>query len=133
MTLDLFVYGSLLFADVFRGVTALEARCEPAVLSGFARYRVRDATYPAIVPEEGASTEGGVYRALPPHAMRALDHFEGEMYSRERVTVVRPDGAPWSVETYVCVEAARHLLESEPWHPDAFTAAARAALGGDPD
>lgn len=130
---DLFVYGSLLFADVFRGVTHLQLDCEPALLAGFARYRVRGASYPAIVPEPGAETAGGVYRDLPAEAMEALDRFETAMYERRRVRVTLSDGRPRIVEAYVCTPAARHLLEPTPWNPDEFDAAARAALGGDPE
>jgi len=129
MGTDLFVYGSLLFDDVFRAVTGRAAPRAPAVLEGYARYCVRGATYPAIVPEAGARTEGAVYAALDARAVRALDRFEGEMYVREQVEVSRPDGAPWSVETYVFAEHLRDLLAPELWHPDEHGPAARAALG----
>ncbi len=131
MATDLFVYGSLLFEDVFRAVTGRGAAHEPAVLVGYARYRIRDATYPAIVPEPGESTEGVVYRALDHRAISALDRFEGDMYTRERVEVRRADGTAWAVETYVFVDALRGLLEPEPWHPEVHGPAARAELGGD--
>ncbi len=133
MGTDLFVYGSLLFDDVFRAVTGTSAPHEPAVLEGFARYRVRDATYPAIVREAAARTEGVVYANLDARAIAALDRFEGDMYTRERVEVVRADGTRWSIETYVFADHLHHLLEPHPWHPDEHGPAARAELGGGAD
>lgn len=130
MPTDLFVYGSLLFEEVFQAVTGVSPPHTPAVLEGFARYRVRDATYPAIVPEAGARTEGAVYEELDAEAMRALDRFEGDMYTREHVEVRRADGTTATVETYVFVASLRHLLTPEPWHPDVHGAAARKELGG---
>ena len=133
MPTDLFVYGSLLFDDVFRAVTGRSAPHAPAVLEGYARYRIRDATYPAIVAEPGARTEGVVYAGLDAQAVLALDRFEGEMYTRERVTVRATDGRARAVETYVFVDELHHLLAPEPWHPDVHGPAARAELGGGDD
>ena len=95
----------------------------------YARYRVRDATYPAIVPEPGAETEGVVYEGLDAQAMSELDRFEGDMYTRERVAVRRPDGRMRLVETYVFAAHLHHLLEPEHWHPDEHGRAARAEFG----
>ncbi len=132
MAHDLFVYGALLFDDVFAAVTGAPARRVPATLDGFARYRIRGATYPAMVREPGAHTEGAIYLGLDGEAMGALDRFEGEMYVREVVEVRLEDASLQSVETYVFLESLRDLLDAELWLPDVHGPAARAELGRGP-
>lgn len=123
---NVFVYGSLLFDDVFTTVTGIHASSEPATLRGFARYRVSEATYPAITREAGASTLGALIRGLDASAMAALDRFEGDMYIRERVHVVTELGVTVEAHTYVIVDDAAHLLEDAAWDPDEAGPAARA-------
>lgn len=133
MATDLFVYGSLLFDDVFRAVTGRSAVCEPAVLPDHARYRVRGASYPAVVPETGAETNGVVYAALDADTMAALDRFEGDMYTRERVVVRLAAGQQRHVETYVFASHLHDLLERLPWDPAVEGRAARIEFGLGPD
>ncbi len=133
MTTDLFVYGSLLFDDVFRAVTGRSADHEPAVLADHARYRVRGASYPAVVPEPGAETEGVVYARLDDDTMAALDRFEGDMYTRERVAVRLPSGQQKQVDTYVFAAHLHDLLERLPWDPAVQGRAARIEFGLGPE
>jgi gamma-glutamylcyclotransferase (GGCT)/AIG2-like uncharacterized protein YtfP len=117
----LFCYGSLEFAEVMRAVTARSFAGEPAALDGFARYRVRDADYPGLVPEPGARTEGTLYRELDPDSLAALDRFEGALYARHTLDVERlRDGSRAAAQVYVVRDAERHTLSREPWDKAAF-------------
>ena len=122
----LFCYGSLEFAEVMREVTGRSFAGEPATLDGFARYRVRDADYPGLVPESGARTVGTLFRALDAVALAALDRFEGALYERKTLDVRRRGGNA-AAQVYVVRESHRHTLSSEPWDKRAF---ARDRLAG---
>ena len=127
----LFCYGSLEFAEVMRAVTGRSFAGEPAALDGFARYRVRDADYPGLVAEPGAQTPGTLYRALDPDALAALDRFEGALYARRALEVVRlRDGSRAQAFVYVVRDAHRHSLTDEPWDRDGFAREGLAAFLG---
>ncbi len=116
----LFCYGSLEFASVMRAVTGRVFAGEPATLAGFARYRVRDADHPGLVPEAGARTEGTLFRALDAAALEVLDRFEGALYERRQLEVRPRDGGFAAAQVYVVREAHRHTLTSEPWDKQGF-------------
>jgi hypothetical protein len=119
-TTSFFAYGSLLVPRVMRGVTGKSFPDEPAVLPGYARYRIAGESFPGIVEEPGARTEGTLYRSVDPGAMALLDRFEDEFYVRKRVAVLDRGGATVFAETYVIPEERRSLLSSRPWDREAF-------------
>ncbi len=116
----LFCYGSLEFANVMRAVTGRTFAGEPAALDGFARYRVRAADYPGLVPESGASTDGTLWRGLDAGALAVLDRFEGALYERLCVDVRVRDGRSVGAHAYVVRESNRSSLSHEPWDKRAF-------------
>ena len=116
----LFCYGSLEFAEVMRAVTGREFTSEPAALDGFARYRVRDASYPGLVPESGARTEGTLFRGLDAAALAALDRFEGALYARHTLEVRLCDAGREAAQVYVVRPARRDALLREPWDKARF-------------
>lgn len=116
----LFCYGSLEFEKVMQAVTGRSFAGEPATLDDHARYRVRDADYPGLVPEPGASTEGTLFRDLDADTFATLDRFEGPLYER-RALLVRVRAGGWrTAQVYVVREAQRHALTREPWDSQAF-------------
>lgn len=116
----LFCYGSLELAEVMREVTGRTFEGELAELDGFARYRVRDADYPGLLPEPGARTKGTLYRAVDDAALAALDRFEGPLYERRLLEVRAADGERRHAHVYVVREAQRGSLTREPWDERAF-------------
>jgi gamma-glutamylcyclotransferase (GGCT)/AIG2-like uncharacterized protein YtfP len=117
---NLFCYGSLQFDEVMRAVTGREFAGEPAELDGFARYRFRDATYPGLAPEAGASTEGTLFRGLDGAALEALDRFEGARYERVAVEVRTRGGGSAAAQVYVVCAAQRDSLSREAWDKTHF-------------
>ena len=118
--MDVFTYGSLQFPSVLGAVIGRVPASEPAVLEGFARFRVRDATYPGIVAAAGARTEGTVWRGLDAAALDALDRFEGALYERRLLPVRTRAGATLQAHVYVVADARRDVLGPDPWDPAAF-------------
>jgi len=115
-----FAYGSLAAVEVMQ---ALLGRCppaSPAVLEGFARYRLRNQAYPGIVPEPGGSTDGVLYQGLDAASLLALDRFEGALYRREHVEVQSQSSGRIEAHVYVVAPEYRHVLSSEPWSLEIF-------------
>lgn len=118
----LFAYGTLMFPPIFTAVTGREGAMRPAVLAGYARLRVRDTPYPALVAAAAASTEGLLSAPLDLATWQRLDEFEGSFYDRITVSVALADGRTAAAQTYVATARGRHRLSTSAWLPDAFAA-----------
>ena len=118
MDLNVFTYGTLMHPQVMRAVTAQKYPRQPAVLTGFARYRLRGEVYPGLTPVEGAATAGILYRGLARGAIRKLDAFEGSLYHRTPVTVRLVSGDWVDAVTYVIVPSSRYRLSEQDWTLD---------------
>lgn len=95
---------------------------EKAVLAGYGRYLIKNEVFPAIVAEQGASTEGLLYRGLDRKSLDQLDAFEGKLYCRKKVAVTLADGSKAHCHTYVINGRCRHLLSDRAWDADLFRA-----------
>ncbi|MDJ0892035.1 MAG: gamma-glutamylcyclotransferase family protein [Gammaproteobacteria bacterium] len=118
MDLNVFTYGTLMDPQVMRAVTARKFPRQPAVLPGFARYRIRGEVYPGLAPVEGAATTGILYRGLARGAIRKLDAFEGSLYQRIPVAVRLSSGERVDALTYVVVPSSRYRLSEQDWTLD---------------
>ena len=121
----LFTYGTLMSPDIMHAVAGCRRDGEPALLSGFRRYAVKGADYPAIIESPEAEISGRLYRNLPSFAWQRLDRFEGNMYARLTRAVLAEDGSEILAEVYVLKPAYRHCLTADDWDFDRFTATAR--------
>ena len=116
-----FAYGTLALSPVLEALVGRPIAGAPASLEGWARYRVRGALYPALVPESGARTEGSLYPALSPDELVLVDRFEGSLYER-RCLEVRSGSAVRSAQVYVVSPGAEAALSNEPWDVAEFAA-----------
>ena len=103
-----------------RAITGQVHVLQRAVLSGYARYRVKGEIYPGLVLEQDAETPGILYQGLVRREVRKLDAFEGSLYQRTRVAVRLETGDWVKAQTYVIVPSCRHRLSDQPWSMDAF-------------
>ena len=117
--MDLFAYGSLMVAEVMRGVCGHAGGSTPAVLHGYRRRRLVHEVYPAILLDSAEYVEGVVYQGLSDRELAALDAFEGVTYRRTWVEV-RVGRVSRAVETYVLAPGCEHLLGEEDWSLQAF-------------
>jgi len=101
--------------DIMTLVCGLAVRGEAATLLDHARHPVRDEDYPGMVPDLGQQVGGVLYRDLPATALCRLDDFEGEMYTRQRVSVLLESGELQSAWTYVFRPAYEGLLQPGDW------------------
>ncbi len=114
--MDLFTYGTLMVPEIMRHVAGCDLQGVAVTVEGYVRYGVRGEQYPGVIGSADERVEGILYRDVPTEAMRRLDLFEGEMYHRETVRVVRKsDGVAMAAEVYVFKPAYAHLLTGDPW------------------
>lgn len=121
MSHRVFAYGTLKWREIARAVTGQEQLATvPAMLEGYARYSVKRAPYPGIVPQSGGQVRGVVYTGVDSAALTRIDEFEGDLYRRESVTVATDGGRQLEVYAYIVRRRYRSRLTGTPWDEDAF-------------
>jgi gamma-glutamylcyclotransferase (GGCT)/AIG2-like uncharacterized protein YtfP len=116
----LFAYGSLQLPEVFAAVTGQKEIGQPARIEGYARYRLKDLSYPGLVAECGACTHGILYSDLDPDVWVRLDRFEDVFYRRETLKVSARQLGAVSAEVYVVPSAELGLIDRRPWSLEEF-------------
>nr|CAG8469553.1 6919_t:CDS:2 [Entrophospora candida]CAG8535048.1 13214_t:CDS:2 [Entrophospora candida] len=104
--------------DLNSGVTA--------ILKGYKRLKVKDASYPAIIKTDNDidTVEGILMRGFSDKDFDKLDKFEDEDYDRINVDVYvagegRDSKEPIKAQTYIWI-ASNDLLEDKDWSPEYF-------------
>lgn len=120
MTGRLFAYGVLRVPAIFAAVSGLELRGTAAILRGYRCEGVRGEAYPAIMTDPSETVTGRLYHGLSPHAIAALDRFEGDEYRRRVVTVITDDGRAKQACCYVIAPRWRRRLDGRLWDPEQF-------------
>jgi gamma-glutamylcyclotransferase (GGCT)/AIG2-like uncharacterized protein YtfP len=119
--MHLFTYGTLTFPAVWERISVGTFPSRPAVLQGYAMYRVKDAVYPGIVRSDTKSAVQGVlYDDLDEDTLFELDTYESSFYERLPVIVTVEDGTEVECHAYVVPEARRDLLTNERWDREWF-------------
>ena len=116
---SLFAYGTLQIPEVLRAVTGRTFPGIPAILEGFRRGRLVNATYPGLVRAPGFRTGGALLLGLDQEILTRLDRFEGKTYRREAVEVLTGSVKPVSAFTYV-MTTGHPELSGEPWDLERF-------------
>lgn len=114
---SLFVYGTLMYPE---RIKHLLGRCPDALsasLPGYARFLVRNATYPGIITAAGARTDGKIYLNLTDTELRRLDQYESDLYDRCLLSPQLDAGRTCEAWVYVIPEHHRHHLSEAPWDP----------------
>ena len=118
----LFCYGTLRASTVMKAVTGHTYPGGAATLNGYAMFRVKGTEYPAIIPQKGGVVPGTLYEGLDEESLLVLDHFEGDPYSRDIVTVVTSVGDRVNAYVYVLRDACMDILSNEKWDFNSFMA-----------
>jgi gamma-glutamylcyclotransferase (GGCT)/AIG2-like uncharacterized protein YtfP len=118
--MDLFAYGTLMDASVMRRAAACLPASIPATLYDFQRYRVKGKAYPGIIRQPGSSVAGLLYLGVPTAAWSRLDVFEGDLYYRDVVLVIRQDSKEVQAATYIIKEECTQYLSTSQWNCEHF-------------
>lgn len=111
---NVFVYGSLMFDEVWDRLVQKPYKKLDANLAGYKRLRVCDEDYPGLVKFSAGDVDGKLYLNVTEHDLARLDHFEGEYYKRESV-IVRVGVEEYPAEVFVFCRVYRHLLCESEW------------------
>jgi len=117
---NVFTYGSLMYAPVWDGVVRGRYRSAPARLDGWRRHALAGATYPGAVATPGAAILGRVYFDVGADDLLRLDAFEGDEYRRDTVRLVLPEpvGATSPAQVYAFLDGTR--LRPHDWDAERF-------------
>jgi gamma-glutamylcyclotransferase (GGCT)/AIG2-like uncharacterized protein YtfP len=117
---NIFVYGTLMFEEVWDRIVHRHYAKQAAVLSGFRRLPVKGETYPGLVKSISGSVQGILYFDVNARDIKRLDKFEGKYYRKMPVRVWTMDGRVHNARTYVFSDRYRRLLGHSAWDPDHF-------------
>jgi gamma-glutamylcyclotransferase (GGCT)/AIG2-like uncharacterized protein YtfP len=117
---NLFVYGTLMYRDVFRRVVRGRYRQSIAVLDGYRRKSIRGEDYPGIVNDPDGTVEGIVWFEVSASDILRLDEFEADEYQRVPAIVRDRSGQTVRVEVYRIRETHVHILEDVDWNREEF-------------
>jgi gamma-glutamylcyclotransferase (GGCT)/AIG2-like uncharacterized protein YtfP len=116
----LFCYGTLQVPEVIRAVTGRTYTGKPAILRGYAIYKVMNAEYPGIIRSADSEIKGIVYDDVSDHDLKVLDLFESDLYRRQLLDVALEDGNACKAWCYVIRDRNKRLLTNETWRLDDF-------------
>lgn len=109
-----------MFPEVWRRIDVGEFESQPAVLPGFAIYRVKDAVFPGIVrAEPDDQVNGLIYFNLDDDSLFELDAYESDLYDRIAVIAATENG-PVECTAYVIPGSHRDALTNETWNAESF-------------
>lgn len=117
---NFFAYGTLQIPEIFQAVTGRRNNAHPAMLDGYARYRLTGLHYPGLIAQAGARTEGALFRGLGAREMARLDIFEDAFYERLTLPVMIRAAEVVSAEVYVIRAERLDLIDARPWSLEDF-------------
>ena len=101
-------------------VTARHFRFKKAILKGYVRFTVKGESYPGIIPQADAITEGILYFNVDEPSLERLDIFEGDLYQRTQILVETEGEEILNAETYVIKPEYRGYLSAKEWDVKEF-------------
>lgn len=111
----LFLYGTLMDVDVMAKVLArpfAERELVPAILPGWRRLAVRNASYPVIRPDPAAGVEGRLLARPAMDDLTRIRHFESEEYLPAPVRVDLGGGRMVAAEVFVALDGVFEVDET---------------------
>ena len=116
---NLFVYGALMYEEVWEQIVSGEFEKSRAVLHGYRRLAVKEEEYPGLIKASG-KVNGCIWYGIDEQNLEKLDTFEGEYYERVPVVAVDNEGNAVEVDVYSFKEEFNNLLESHEWDVNHF-------------
>ncbi len=99
---NIFVYGSMLSPEVVKAITGEEGiSASDACIKNFARRKLKDRDYPAIIQHEGSIVIGKILHEVREDLVQLIDTFEGDEYVKKEVRAVLSDDSELSAFAYV--------------------------------
>jgi len=110
-----------MFAEVWQRIGIAQPAAQPAILPGYAIYRIRNALIPGIIHTgPGDQVRGILYQGLDATTLEELDVYESDLYQRIPVHVRQQDCRIIECQTYAIPLVNRTVLSKEIWDADWF-------------
>jgi len=120
-TMNVFVYGTLMFDRVWSALIAKQYCRIDAQLAGFKRVGVKGEVYPGLLKTHGDIVDGVLVLDVDDADIRVLDRFEGDFYRRSGVMVSAADGRLFQAQTYIFRDRYRYMLDNAVWDVNNFS------------
>lgn len=117
---NIFVYGSLMYHEVWTQLLPGDYKKQSAVLGNFHRVQIHQQTYPGLKADPGSQVKGVLVHDLSAADLETLDQFEGSSYCRESVSVSVEDGRKYQCVVYQIHPRFQHILTDQSWEPEIF-------------
>lgn len=117
---NLFVYGSLMYHQVWSRLLKGRHARQPAQLLDHKRVCIHGEYYPALIADSGSSVQGMLVSDLTVRDIKVLDEFEGRYYQRISVTVSTATAHGVACDVYLFRNKYRHLLSDREWSNETF-------------
>lgn len=111
---NLFVYGALMYDEVWSQVVTGKFKRVSAVLTGYKRLAVINEEYPGIIKGSG-TVEGYIWLDVDTDNLARLDNFEGEEYMRISAVAIDESGNNITVQVYGFREEYKDRLQDQEW------------------
>lgn len=116
---NVFVYGTLMYDEVWNIVVGGKHKKTGAQLKGYKRFKIKGEEYPGIVKGKG-TVKGFVRLDVDEANVSRLDCFEAEEYERVEEYVQDQNGQDIKVDVYRIREEYKPMLEDHDWDLDNF-------------
>jgi gamma-glutamylcyclotransferase (GGCT)/AIG2-like uncharacterized protein YtfP len=117
---NIFVYGTLMYREVWGKVVKGDYINCAATINGYERFAIKNEVYPAVIKYPNTQVEGIIWKGVNSADLDSLNAFEGEYYSLERGKAIDHDGQVISVLFYLLKDQYQSILESNKWDKHQF-------------
>jgi gamma-glutamylcyclotransferase (GGCT)/AIG2-like uncharacterized protein YtfP len=111
---NLFVYGALMYNEVWNSIVVGKHEKISAQLPGYKRLKVKDEEYPGIVTGDG-TVKGFIWFDVDDENISRLDNFEAKCYERVEEYAQDMNGQDIKVDVYRIRENYKTILEDVEW------------------
>ena len=120
MAENLFVYGTLLYDEVWNEVVGHKREKQSAKAFGWARYYVNNKLYPGLISSLDSVVDGMLITGLTNQEWSKLDKFEDDLYIRKLIDITLENNTTIQSYAYIVEQANCKYLSSIPWEPKKF-------------
>ncbi len=116
----LFIYGTLLFEQVWLEVVGRGVKKQPAYISGWVRLYMEGKLYPGIKRKPDSIVHGALVSGLTDQDWLRLDKFEDDIYTRSSIEVTLNNNATTPAFAYIIEDVNHKCLSAKLWSIDDF-------------
>lgn len=118
--MNIFTYGSLMFASVIEALTKGHFEFEEITIKDFERLSISGKKYPGIRQKAGSFVSGRIWFDIDSSSMKILDLFEDSLYEKQTLEIVSDSRGLINTYAYVVPKHLEKVLADEPWDPKVF-------------